>query len=260
MLNKEIEKAIKRYKPIETRMRSHKKIKIDEASSKDHSKKVTEYNIILQIISIINDNINIVSATECPDFELQHNDISVGAELVSLVKANKDIANLDKMNRVVGNLLSTKFPDHKYLIRYTLHKNITFKDINKNILVDILSTAINSTRFERYGKINITDNNYIRSIDYMKGSALSLFRYEGVVYLNDVTSEQVNNIVNIKNEKLKDYNKSYAEQWLFITIPVGGMYGDLDLPDDVSNIINNLVENNFDRIYLSCITRVRQIK
>lgn len=235
-------------------------VEVNERSLNNEYKKIVERDTILQIISVIDEGIGIVSAIESPDFELSYNNKSIGAELVRLVEIDKISAHIDKITKAVEKMLAEEFPNHKYLINYTLNKNVKSEDIDQNDIFEILSTAIKSTKFGRYGNMDIPNNNYIQEVSYMIASTLSLYRNEGVCCLSGVSSKQVNKVVSKKNAKLKDYESSFDEQWLFVTIPIGGKYGNLDLADDLSDIIDNLVVNGFDRIYLSCFTRVVRIK
>ena len=226
----------------------------DIKSPIDKIKKETEILLLKKFLIRTKEKIEIVNIGEKPDFEISNKDKRIGLELTSIANRNDRLIFIEKLFIKVEHKIQLNYPSLKFLFNCYFNQNliVTSKSINKQSieLYELITPEING-KLGKYGKIIFEDNEYLDSITYMRdGKTTSLFPNNGADYENEITQNQVNDIINKKDKLINDYQIKFDENWLLIYIHTESKLGNLSMPDDIKDLNRSLIENSFDKIYL----------
>ncbi len=223
-------------------------------SNNDKVQKDDELYILKSFIFKIDTNIEIISVREKPDFELSYNGKKIGIELTSIININEALVFQKKLFEKVQKRVQENQPEFKYFIYCYIDKNIiiTRDTLNEHcdVLYDILIKTL-SNKLEYGVPIYFDSESYLDYITVFQNTK-SFYLSTGcsVDYANDITVKDVNNTISIKSKKINEYDSKYDENWLLIKIGSEFIEGNLHIPDDQADLIKNLIDNNFDKIYL----------
>ncbi|MEZ7884788.1 MAG: hypothetical protein QMB39_05970 [Bacteroidales bacterium] len=99
------------------------------------------------------------------------------------------------------------------------------------------------------------DKTFINVLYVTKHSSLLIKNYYGAIYCEDATLKEVNELIKRKNEKVELYKNEHKfdQLWLLIYVNSSDITGQRTLDESVfdNDALNEIVSNNFDKIFIS---------
>lgn len=196
----------------------------------------------------LNENYNIISITESPDFIIEDERIKIGVEIVSIYTKKVEVEKFKKQ--------LVKFSEKKFIEKYpgvNFLANVYFKNIELKLQKHQVFEAAEKIADQIYNIYRNPDLLYVSEIleevEILKSSQLSFFYNPGSYMVNNLTTELTRSAISKKESKIVSYKqKDLDEIWLLIVVSHSSCDSFEIFEEDEHRFKN--FDSTFDKIYI----------
>ncbi len=208
-------------------------------------KEVLEVCHLANFIISYDESLKIIEKRESPDFVVEHHGNQIGLEIERLFNLDEvqNIKSKQDLFKKAAISFEAKHPEIKILANFWLNDGFTFRGNEKGLLIE----EITDFTYELISGNKPTYPIYIKDVDIMKHSRVSLNFNEGAYMVDDLPPENLIEAINKKEAKVTEYkaNTGFDSQWLLLVSGIGSeSFGikDVELPTKI--------KSQFEHIFL----------